>query len=146
MRRRNARLTMLGLGAGALFLALAIAVVGLRDAVAFFRTPTEVLQSPPPPGRSISLGGLVAMGSVSQGEGAIVFRLRDDESDMLVRYSGPIPDLFREGQCVIAQGVVGPDGVFAARRVLARHDETYQPREIEAAPRLAESCGRAIAS
>ncbi len=146
MRRRNARLTMLGLGAAALTLAVGLAAFGLRDAVAFFRTPSEVLENPPAPGRSISLGGLVALGSITQDEEAILFRVTDDQSGMMVRYSGPIPDLFREGQCVIAQGVLQPDGVFAARRVLARHDETYQPREIEAAPRLAESCGRATPS
>lgn len=146
MRRRNQRLIVLSVGGAAFAAAIGMAALGLRDAVAFFQTPSEVLEAPPAPGRAVSLGGLVQLGSVRDDGGDLVFRLVDDIAGLDVRYSGPVPDLFREGQCVIAQGMLEPSGDFRARRVLAKHDENYVPREIDDAPRLAASCGGASAS
>lgn len=135
------RLTVISVAAVAVMAALGLASLGLRDAVAFFVTPSEVLAEDIDPARALSVGGLVVMGSVRSADGAMVFTLADDHASLQVRYAGIVPDLFREGQCVIAQGKIGEDGVLTARRVLAKHDEAYVPREIDAAPRLARSCG-----
>lgn len=142
MRKSRQRLIVIGSAAAALGLALVLVAVGLRSQVAFFQTPSELLESPEASaGRSVRVGGLVTTGSLRTSEGAIAFALADDVSDIEVVYSGVLPSLFREGQCVIAEGSLSADGRLAADRILAKHDETYQPREIGAAPRLAQSCG-----
>lgn len=142
MRRRDARLIFVVAGAAALALAAILASFGLKESVAFFRTPSELLADDALQHRAVSLGGLVEPGSLGNDDGRIVFRLTDDAHAVTVVYGGQVPDLFREGQCVIAQGRLGADGRFEARRVLAKHDENYVPREIGASPRLAQSCGK----
>lgn len=143
MRKRSNRLVVLGLVGAGMAMALGLAALGLRDSVAFFRTPSQLLGGEVALGQPLSVGGLVELGSVRQDGEEMAFRLVDDVDGILVRYSGPVPDLFREGQCVIARGALQEPGVFVAQRVLARHDENYQPREVDAAPRLATSCGPA---
>lgn len=138
---RHQRLALVGVGAAAAAFALVLASIGLRESAAFFQTPSQILADPPQPGQALSVGGLVALGSVRTEAGALVFRLVDDAAGMDIRYAGPVPNLFREGQCVIAQGAYAGPGPFEARRVLAKHDESYQPREIAQAPQLANSCG-----
>jgi len=142
MRKSSKRLIVIASAAVVLTAAVALAFVGLRQSAAFFRTPSELLATPTPDGRSVRVGGLVTLGSLRSEDIAVVFTLRDDVASIDVVYSGILPSLFREGQCVIAEGVVGADGRFEARRVLAKHDENYQAPDIEAAPRLALSCGR----
>ncbi|MGD2134384.1 MAG: cytochrome c maturation protein CcmE [Maricaulaceae bacterium] len=141
MRKSRQRLIVIASAAAALSLALVLVVIGLRSQVAFFQTPSEVLETAELDGRSLRVGGLVTTGSVRTLDGAIAFELADDVAHIEVVYAGVLPSLFREGQCVIAEGAFGGDGRLAADRILAKHDETYQPREIGAAPRLAQSCG-----
>lgn len=141
MAPRHQRLIIVAFAVAAGGFAVLMASMGLRDSAAFFQTPSQVLADPPEAGQALSLGGLVALGSVRTDDGTLAFRLVDDSAGMDVRYAGPIPNLFREGQCVIAQGAYAPGVPFRARRVLAKHDESYTPREIANAPALARSCG-----
>jgi len=131
MTRKKKRLAMLG-GAGAvLALAVVLIFVSLKDTVAFFHFPTEFAEKKIEPGRNVRLGGMVKKGSVVRGEGTkITFVVADDKNSLPVTYVGILPDLFREGQGVVAEGKLGEDGVFRADRVLAKHDENYTPREI----------------
>ncbi|MCW5725192.1 MAG: cytochrome c maturation protein CcmE [Maricaulaceae bacterium] len=136
MRKRNQRLWMIG-GAGlVLIAAVALSLVALRDAVVFFYSPSEVAANPPAAGERVRVGGLVVDGSVVRvGEGGARFSVTDGAADIHIVYDGTLPDLFREGQGVVAEGAFGDDGVFGAYTVLARHDENYMPPEVAAALR-----------
>jgi cytochrome c-type biogenesis protein CcmE len=116
----------------------ALITFALRDNISIFYSPTDLAESPVPPGRSIRIGGLVEEGSVVHEEGlAVRFVVTDGQHELNVRYSGVLPDLFREGQGVIALGEQDSGGIFQAREVLARHDETYMPPEVADALRRA---------
>ncbi|MCG8443564.1 MAG: cytochrome c maturation protein CcmE [Caulobacterales bacterium] len=141
MRGPTRRLRIIAIAAAALSVSAVLVALALRDAAAFFQTPSEFAAEPPPPGRSVRVGGLVEVGSLRAVGEALTFRLIDDVGSMEVAYAGPVPNLFREGQCVIAEGEPDGFGGLRARRLLAKHDENYRPPEIDAAPRLAESCG-----
>ncbi|WP_427025912.1 cytochrome c maturation protein CcmE [Aureimonas ureilytica] len=111
--------------------AFALVLTALSDSVAFFNSPTDLASHPPVEGQRIRLGGLVESGSVERGTGqAVRFRVTDTVESVAVRYAGLLPDLFREGQGVVAEGTIGPDRVFVADTVLAKHDETYMPKEV----------------
>jgi cytochrome c-type biogenesis protein CcmE len=130
-RKRNQRLTFLGLGLLVLVAALALAMSGLKDNISYFYAPTELLAEQYEADKNIRLGGMVQDGSLQQGEGLQVsFRITDFNASIPVVYSKILPDLFREGQGVIAEGVLGHDGVFVASRILAKHDEKYMPLEV----------------
>jgi cytochrome c-type biogenesis protein CcmE len=120
-------LFMLGLGS-----ATALTLAAFRDNLVFFYSPSEVAEKNAPRERNMRLGGLVEMGSVERVPGTteIRFRVTDLQHTIGVVYAGALPDLFREGQGVIAQGQLGADGVFRAREVLAKHDENYMPPEV----------------
>jgi cytochrome c-type biogenesis protein CcmE len=107
-----------------------LAFSALGDKAAFFRTPKDVLAHAVPVGEAFRLGGLVALGSVKTQGTTLHFTVTDHVGALPVVYEGLVPDLFREGQGVIAEGVLGQDGVFRAQNVLARHDETYMPPEV----------------
>jgi len=111
----------------------AVAVIWLfvpKDAINFFRSPTEVLATPPAPDEVFRIGGLVVEGSVVRGEGTEVgFAVTDTNATVEVRYAGILPDLFAEGQGIVALGRMD-GGVFQATEVLAKHDETYMPKEV----------------
>jgi cytochrome c-type biogenesis protein CcmE len=150
LRKSRQRLIVIGSASAVLVAALGLAAVGLRNSAAFFHTPSEILaQAETPQGkgsqsaRTVRIGGLVTVGSVRSEDGAAVFQLTDDIASVDVAFSGVLPSLFREGQCVIAEGALGANGRFIATRVLAKHDEQYRPPEITASPRLAHSCGTA---
>ena len=97
----------------------------------FFRSPTDIADDPPPPGRAMRIGGLVVENSVQRLDGVGVrFQVTDMKHKLDVVYNGILPDLFREGQGVVAEGTLGSDGVFAATEVLAKHDENYMPPEV----------------
>lgn len=132
MTRRKKRLAMIGGGMAVVALAAALVLVALREEIVFFHSPSDIAQSGVAPGTRIRLGGLVEEGSVVRGEGTQVrFSVSDGGNSVPVRYSGLLPDLFREGQGVITEGSFGPDGsTFIADSVLAKHDETYMPREV----------------
>jgi cytochrome c-type biogenesis protein CcmE len=125
------RLTLVAAIAPVLALAVGLALWGLRDSISFFYTPSQAAAAQPPPGRSIQLGGLVAKGSVvKHPDGAVEFTVQDQAAVDKVVFQGDLPDLFREGQGVVATGAFREDGVFEAKRVLAKHDEKYMPREV----------------
>lgn len=145
MRKSTRRMTVIGTVAVTALIAVLLASVGLRQSAAFFRTPSEIEADAGLAGRSVRVGGLVSLGSVRDDAGVLAFTLADDVSEIGVVFSGVPPTLFREGQCVIAEGVIDADGRLEARRILAKHDENYRPPDIEAAPRLAQSCGRPAA-
>jgi cytochrome c-type biogenesis protein CcmE len=110
--------------------AVALVLTVLNDNLVFFYSPTQVAEKSIGPERRFRLGGLVEEGSV-QKEGQIVrFTITDTNKTLKVTYRGILPDLFREGQGVIAEGSIGPDGVFTAREILAKHDENYMPPEV----------------
>jgi cytochrome c-type biogenesis protein CcmE len=125
------RLTLVAAIAPVLILAVALALWGLGDSVSFFYTPSQAAEARPPAGRSVQLGGLVARGSVvKRPDGTVEFTVEDQHAVDRVVFQGDLPDLFREGQGVVAVGAFRRDGVFEAKRVLAKHDERYMPREV----------------
>lgn len=130
MRRRDQRLIMIGAAGVVLAAAITLTLSGLRDSVVFFVAPSDLAEKAQP-GQRVRLGGLVVDGTVRRGEdGAMLFEVTDGAVTALVRYDGILPDLFREGQGVVAEGRWTPGAAFDADRVLARHDETYMPREV----------------
>ena len=138
-RRRLNLLLLCGLGLGS---AAALTLTAFQDNLVFFRSPSDVAREAPPAGRAFRLGGLVENGSLQReagpdGRPVARFRVTDGASALPVTYAGILPDLFREGQGVVALGTLGPDGLFRASEVLARHDETYMPPEVAEALRAA---------
>ncbi|WP_196259348.1 cytochrome c maturation protein CcmE [Pelagibacterium limicola] len=130
MTRKQKRLSVIaGLGV-VLALAATLIFTALRDQIVFFYSPSEIAERGIEPGLPIRIGGLVLEGSWQQDGEANVFVVHDGETQMTARYSGILPDLFREGQGVVAEGAVQGDGTFLASSVLARHDENYMPREV----------------
>ncbi|MCI5073482.1 cytochrome c maturation protein CcmE [Oricola sp.] len=137
MTRKQKRTTVIFGALAMLGLAVALVLTALSDQVTFFRTPTELLAAPQENSGRIRLGGLVETGSVKNAEtSGVEFAIEDANERVLVRYAGILPDLFREGQGVIAEGTLQTDGSFLADTVLAKHDETYMPKEV--ADRLKE--------
>jgi cytochrome c-type biogenesis protein CcmE len=114
----------------ALGLAAWIALTALQDNIVFFRSPTEVAENPPAADRRFRIGGMVQEGSVVRDGLDVAFVVTDFNAVITVRYSGMLPDLFREGQGVVAEGRLHPDGIFVADNVLAKHDENYMPPEV----------------
>jgi cytochrome c-type biogenesis protein CcmE len=132
----------LGIVAGVLLaLAAATALVlnAFRSNLVFFLTPTQVAAGEAPVQRPFRLGGLVRAGSVARNGVQVHFAVTDTQREVSVAYTGPLPDLFKEGKGVVAQGSLGPDGVFVAREVLAKHDENYMPPEAAEALKRAQA-------
>jgi cytochrome c-type biogenesis protein CcmE len=132
-RSRTARRRLMAVAAAAPILVLAAGLVlyGLRDSISYFYTPAQALAAHVEPGRSIQLGGLVLRGSVSRSAGGETdFTVADRAAQSRVSYKGALPDLFREGQGIVAVGAYDRGGVFIASQVLAKHDEKYMPREL----------------
>jgi cytochrome c-type biogenesis protein CcmE len=130
-RKARRRLIVIAAVAPVLALAVGLTLWGLRDSISYFYTPSQAQAAAPPPGRSIQLGGLVQPGSVAKHpDGRVEFTVADQLAASRVVFSGDLPDLFREGQGIVATGSFREDGVFQARQVLAKHDETYMPREV----------------
>jgi len=129
--RKQRRLTLIGTGLSTIAVALGLVFFAMRDTIVFFHTPGEVHAKGISPGTRFRLGGLVQDGSVRRGEHQIIaFTITDPEGSVGVQYRGLLPDLFREGQGVVAEGTLDPSGVFKADTVLAKHDENYVPREV----------------
>jgi cytochrome c-type biogenesis protein CcmE len=128
--KKRRRIQIILLSAVALALATALIGYGLRDGIAFFRSPTQVAETPPAPGEVFRIGGLVETGSLLRGQGETVsFRVTDTNASVPVAYTGVLPDLFAEGQGMVGTGSM-QGGVFVATEILARHDETYMPAEV----------------
>ncbi|MEJ1158021.1 cytochrome c maturation protein CcmE [Prosthecomicrobium sp. N25] len=131
MTRKQRRLTLIGTAGAVLTLAAGLVAYALTDRIVFFNSPSDVLAKTLPPDQRIRLGGLVKEGSVKRGDGTTVrFEVTDTVASIPVTYTGILPDLFREGQGVVTEGKVGPDGLFRADSVLAKHDENYMPKEV----------------
>jgi cytochrome c-type biogenesis protein CcmE len=132
MTPKRKRLWLLAGSLGALAVAVGLVLTALRDNLVFFYSPTEIAGKPPAPERSIRIGGLVLPGSVVKSSDGLTttFEVTDTKSALKVSYHGVLPDLFREGQGIVALGALGTDGVFVAREVLAKHDENYMPPEV----------------
>ena len=128
-RRRLAVLLLALLGLGT---ATALTLTAFEDHLVFFHTPSDVVQKKAPLDRQMRIGGLVEVGSLERPQGTpeVRFRVTDLENAIPVVYRGVLPDLFREGQGVVANGKLAADGTFRAREVLARHDENYMPPEV----------------
>jgi cytochrome c-type biogenesis protein CcmE len=128
--RKGRRLVLIGLAGAVLAAALALVLTALNDTIVFFNAPTQIVEHPPAPGTRMRLGGLVEAGSVQREGSEVIFIVTDGKNKVPVTFTGLLPDLFREGQGVITEGVLGPDGVFFADNVLAKHDENYMPKEV----------------
>jgi cytochrome c-type biogenesis protein CcmE len=111
--------------------ATGLVLAALQDKVTFFVTPSQIAQKNPEPGRRFRLGGLVVDGSIRrEADGSVSFAITDTAQEVPVTYHGLLPDLFRDGQGVVTDGTLRPDGVFEASEVLAKHDENYMPKEV----------------
>lgn len=136
MRKARKRLWIVAASAVVLTGAGALALTAMRDAMVFFYSPAMVAENPPQPGQRVRVGGLVVDGSVERpSAGGASFTVTDGAGDIRIVYAGALPDLFREGQGVVAEGAFDAAGVFTASTVLAKHDETYMPPEVAEALR-----------
>jgi cytochrome c-type biogenesis protein CcmE len=147
VKPRNKRLAAIALGVVALGIATALVLGAFQKNLVFFFTPSQVAANEAPQGRTFRIGGMVEKGSVKrQGDGVTVqFNVTDTAKTMPVTYRGPLPDLFKEGKGVVAQGQLGADGVFRASEVLAKHDENYMPPEAaEAVKRAQEKTSKSL--
>lgn len=131
MTRKQRRLVLIGSSLGVLAVAAALVLSALKDSIVFFNSPSDIVEKHVAPGTRIRLGGLVKPGSLQRGDNlAVRFEVTDGNKAVAVSYQGILPDLFREGQGVVTEGVIEPGGAFKADSVLAKHDERYMPKEV----------------
>lgn len=131
MTRKQKRSLLILCGLTVITIAALLVTTVLQDQIVYFRSPSDLRAEPVQPGARLRLGGLVLENSISRGEGTSVrFQVTDTAATVEVTYSGIIPDLFREGQGVVAEGRFSKDGLFVADTLLAKHDENYMPREV----------------
>jgi cytochrome c-type biogenesis protein CcmE len=131
MTRKQRRLSLIGVALGVLALAVALVLGALRESIVFFNSPTDVVEKQVKPGIRIRIGGVVKEGSVWRGDSlAVRFEVTDGKRTVPVVYLGLLPDLFRDGRGVVAEGALDPAGTFRADSVLAKHDETYIPKDV----------------
>ena len=129
--RKKQRLILVVVALGLLGGATALVLTAISDSVAFFATPSDIASGELEADRRFRLGGLVVPGSIERArDGSVSFSLTDEANEVTVRYRGILPDLFREGQGIVAQGTLGAGGIFMASEVLAKHDENYMPPEV----------------
>jgi cytochrome c-type biogenesis protein CcmE len=130
MTRKQRRLVLIGGSLGVLAVAVALVLNALSGSIVFFNSPSDIVEKHIAPGTRIRVGGIVKEGSVQRGENLnIRFVVTDGKSDVVARYQGIVPDLFREGQGVVVEGKLENNGIVADM-VLAKHDERYMPREV----------------
>jgi cytochrome c-type biogenesis protein CcmE len=131
MTRKQRRLTIIGGSLAVLGVAAALVLNAMRDSIVFFSTQKMVAEKHIQPGKRFRLGGLVQPGSLVRGDNLnVTFEVADGSSALPVSYRGILPDLFREGQGVVAEGALDAAGVFKADTVLAKHDENYMPKDV----------------
>ena len=131
MTRKQRRLTIIGGSLAVLAVAAALVLNALRDSIVFFSTPAMVAEKHVQAGKRFRLGGLVQPGSLVRGDNlAVTFQVADGSATLPVSYKGILPDLFREGQGVVAEGALAAGGRLSAEAILAKHDERYMPREV----------------
>jgi cytochrome c-type biogenesis protein CcmE len=129
VKPRHKRLAAIAVGLVALGIVTALVLTAFEKNLVFFFTPSQVAANEAPQGRTFRIGGMVEKGSVKREGVEVRFVVTDTAKTIPVVYRGALPDLFREGKGVVAQGQLGSDGVFHAREVLAKHDENYMPPE-----------------
>lgn len=130
-RKARRRLQLIAVAAPVLAVAVGLSLYGLRSSVSYFYTPSQAAAAELPTDRTVRLGGLVETGSVEHfHDGRVAFTVGDGKGVTRVTYQGDLPDLFREGQGIVATGRFAHAGEFTASEVLAKHDETYMPREV----------------
>ena len=144
MKPRTKRLIAILGGLAALGAATALVLSAFQENLVFFFTPTQVAANEAPKGRLFRIGGMVEKGSVQRSGVEVRFVVTDTAKTIPVVYRGPLPDLFREGKGVVAQGTLGVDGVFTAREVLAKHDENYMPPEAAHAVESAQKAQKTV--
>ena len=131
MTRKQRRSVLIGLSLLVLAVAAGLVLTALEDSIVFFYSPSDVAEKNIAPGERFRLGGLVEEGSVVRGQGTrINFAVTDTNRTLKVAFDGVLPDLFREGQGVVTEGMLNQDGTFVADSVLAKHDEAYMPPEV----------------
>ncbi len=130
MKRKTQRLYFIVLGGLALATGIALVLTAFEDSIVFFYSPTELSQQTVAPGQRIRIGGLVEVGSVTKAGDTVSFTVTDTAETLAVEFKGILPDLFREGQGIVAEGIMLAGGTFQASDVLAKHDETYMPPEV----------------
>jgi len=133
MKPRHKRMAAIAFGVIALGVATALVLQAFQKNLVFFFSPTQVAAKEAPLGRTFRIGGIVEPGSVKRSGVDVSFTVTDTAKAIPVVYRGSLPDLFREGKMVVAQGQLREDGVFHAREVLAKHDENYMPPEAKEA-------------
>ena len=141
MTPRQKRATLIVGILAAVGVATALVLNAFNSNLVFFYSPSQVANHEAPEGRPFRVGGMVTVGSVRRQGVDVQFTVTDLAKSMQVHYRGPLPDLFKEGKGVVAEGKIGPDGVFVAKEVLAKHDENYMPPEAAAALKQAAAHG-----
>ncbi len=142
MKPRHKRITAIAVGVAALGIAAALVLSAFQRNLVFFFTPSQVAANEAPQGRTFRIGGMVVRGSLKREGVNVEFTVTDTAKSMRVTYRGQLPDLFREGKGVVAQGQLGADGMFRASEVLAKHDENYMPPEAADAVKRAQQTVR----
>lgn len=128
--KKQRRIQILALAAVSLVVATVLIGTAMKDGINYFRSPSQVTEAPPPPTEVFRIGGLVEEGSIIRGQGETVsFAVTDGGATVAVTYTGVLPDLFEENQGMVGTGRL-IDGVFEASEILAKHDETYMPKEV----------------
>ena len=144
MKPRTKRIAIVAGGLAALAVAAGLVLTAFQQNLVFFFTPSQVADKEAPQGRTFRIGGMVEKGSVQRSGVEVRFVVTDTAKTIPVVYRGPLPDLFREGKGVVAQGKLGVDGVFTAREVLAKHDENYMPPEAAHAVESAQKAQKTV--
>jgi cytochrome c-type biogenesis protein CcmE len=146
MTARQNRMVFVAVVLAGVALATALVISAIGENMLYFFSPSQIKAGEAPTGRSLRVGGLVVPGSVRRADGslAISFELSDQSESVTVSYTGILPDLFREGQGIVAIGSLDEAGVFKADEVLAKHDENYMPPEVAEALKIAEQGGRIV--
>ncbi len=144
MTPRRQRMIFVGVIVAGVALAATLAFIAIGENMLYFFSPTQVKNGEAPEGRTLRVGGLVVPGSVTREPGNLTVRfdLTDNRESLTVTYAGILPDLFREGQGIVATGSLNPAGTLVADEVLAKHDENYMPPEVAEALELAKQGGR----
>jgi cytochrome c-type biogenesis protein CcmE len=141
MKPRHKRMALIVAGLAILGIAAALVLNAFRSNMVFFFTPSQIAAHEAPTGRSLRIGGLVEVGSIKREGVKVHFVVTDTAKSLPVVYTGILPDLFKEGKGVVAEGELGADGVFQATQVLAKHDENYMPPEAAEALKRAQASG-----
>jgi len=141
--RRRQRLVLVGLIVVGCTIATGLTLLALRENINLFFSPSQIIEGTAPSNTTIRLGGMVVAGSVQRGDNlGVTFVLTDLAEQVTVTYEGILPDLFREGQGIVTQGKLDSTGRFVAEQVLAKHDETYMPPEVNDALRKVMTVGQ----